>query len=494
MRHTKILATLGPATDTDAAVSELIAAGVDVFRLNFSHGSHESHAVRYRRIRVAAKRAGRVVAIMQDLSGPKIRIGRLAGGQRLDLPRNSELRIATGDFPGEPGRVSTTYAELARSVRAGDRLLLDDGRIELRVVESDGTEISTRVVHGGLLAEHKGINAPGVTLPTSAITVKDAQDLSFGLELGVDMIAVSFVQTAEDLRRVRRLASGIRSPAVPIIAKIERRPALANIGDILTACDAVMVARGDLGLELPLEQVPRLQKEITQRARAHGLPVIVATQVLDSMRSEPRPTRAEVSDAAKAVDDGVDAIMLAGETAVGAFPVRAVQVLDAVIRDAEAMPAQPSVTLEIEVGNHGRALCQAAVTLAAGGQANAIVAVTRAGRTSQMLSALRPRVPIYAATDSEELARVLTLYWGVTPVVVRATAKGHLSGERVDQRLLSSGTLADGALAVFVRIHSDLAQREANFVTLRRVGAELNVSDRARLKRVPPRSPAPDRP
>ena len=470
LRHTKIIATLGPATDTDAAVSELIAAGVDIFRLNFSHGSRESHAEGYQRVRVAAKRAGRVVGIMQDLSGPKIRIGRLAGGQPLELTKNSKLRIATGDFPGERGRLSTIYAELGRSVRPGDRLLLDDGRIELRVVESDGTEISAIVVHGGLLGEHKGINAPGVALPVSAMTVKDAQDLSFGLELGVDMIAVSFVQTGEDLRQVRQLTSGIRSHAVPLIAKIERQAALGHLGDILTACDAVMVARGDLGLELPMEQVPRLQKEITQRARARGLPVIVATQVLDSMRSEPRPTRAEVSDAANAVDDGIDAIMLAGETAVGTFPALAVKVLDAVIRDAEAMPAKPSVTLEVEVGNHGQALCQAAVTLAAGSRANAIVAVTRAGRTAKILSALRPLVPIYAATDSEALAHVLALYWGVTPIVVRATAKGSLSPERIEQRLLSSWTLPDGALAVLVRIHGDLAHREANFLSLRRLG------------------------
>src|SRR5262249_11006027 len=244
--------------------------------------------------------------------------------------------IATGDFVGGPGRVSTAFDGLARNVKAGDRLLLADGLIELRVDATDGTEIRTTVVEGGQLGEHKGINAPGVPLPTSAITPKDVDDLRFGLALGVDMVAVSFVQTAADLRRARHLMIDAKAGDVPLMAKLERPHALDGLDEILSVCDAVMVARGDLGLEMPLERVPRAQKDITRAARRCGVPVVVATQVLESMMVEARPTRAEVNDAANAVDDGVDAIMLAGETAAGAHPVAAVRTLDAIIRDAES--------------------------------------------------------------------------------------------------------------------------------------------------------------
>ena len=336
MRRTKIIATVGPASDSDAMLDALIAAGTDIFRLNFSHGTHESQGATYARIRAAAVRAGREVAILQDLSGPKIRTGKLVDHKPFRLKEGDSLRIATGDFVGEPGRVSTTFEGLARNVRPGDRLLLSDGLIQLRVDASDGTEILTTVVDGGELGEHKGINAPGVPLPTSAITKKDIADLRFGLALGVDMVAVSFVQTAADLRRARHLMIDAKAGDLPLVAKLERPQALDSLDEILGACDTVMVARGDLGLEMPLERVPRAQKDITRAARRRGVPVVVATQVLESMMIEARPTRAEVSDAANAVDDGVDAIMLAGETAAGAHPAKAVQTLDAIIRDAES--------------------------------------------------------------------------------------------------------------------------------------------------------------
>src|SRR5918993_470207 len=292
MRHTKIVASLGPASDSSDVLDELMVAGVDVFRLNFSHGTHETHAATYARVRAAADRAGRTVAVLQDLSGPKIRTGRHAGAKPITLTRGDELSITTGDFEGAPGRVSTTYAPLARAVRPGQDLLLDDGRVVLRVIASNGEEIRTTVVHGTALGERKGINAPGVALPATGLTPKDADDARFGLALGVDMVALSFVQTAADLESARSVMNASGRTGVPLVA-----------------CDGVMVARGDLGLELPLERVPRVQKEVTRRARTRGLPVIVATQVLESMRTEPRPTRAEVSDAANAVDDGVDAIM-----------------------------------------------------------------------------------------------------------------------------------------------------------------------------------------
>ena len=311
MRHTKIIATVGPASDSETMLDALVGAGVDIVRLNFSHGTHDSHGATFERVRGAAGRAQREVAILQDLGGPKIRTGRLEGKRALALRPGDTLRIATGDFVGGPGRVSTTFDGLARGVKVGDRLLLADGLIDLRVENSDGSEIETTVVQGGTLGEHKGINAPGIQLPASAITPKDVDDLEFGLSLGVDMVAISFVQSAADLRQARHLMAGMNGADVPLVAKLERPQALEDLDQILGACEAVMVARGDLGLEMPLERVPRAQKEITLKARRHQIPVIVATQVLESMTVEPRPTRAEVSDAANAVGDGVDAIMLA---------------------------------------------------------------------------------------------------------------------------------------------------------------------------------------
>jgi len=309
MRHTKIIATVGPASDSDQVLDALFAAGVNIVRLNFSHGTHEKHAATFARVRAAAERARREIAILQDLGGPKIRTGRLEGGRPIRLEPGDELVIATGNELGRPGRVSTTFDGLAKSVQPGDHLLLADGIIELAVVESDGVEIKTRVVEGGMLGEHKGINAPGVQLPTSAITMKDVEDLQFGLSLGVDLVALSFVQTADDVRRARQIVEDNQGD-VPLIAKIERPQALDNLEEILDCCDMVMIARGDLGLEMPLQGVPLAQKTITRLARAKKVPVILATQVLESMTVEGRPTRAEVSDAANAVEDGVDGILV----------------------------------------------------------------------------------------------------------------------------------------------------------------------------------------
>jgi pyruvate kinase len=465
MRHTKIIATVGPASDSSAGLEALIGAGVDVFRLNFSHGTHDTHGAVFRRIRDAANRVERHVAILQDLSGPKIRTGPLASDQPLMLNEGDALVLAAGDAAGQPGRIFTPYVELIRSAKVGDRLLLDDGRIELSVVGHAADALQTRVVNGGPLGAHKGINAPGVALPPSSITDKDVIDVKFGLELGVDLIALSFVQTAEDVVRARDLveASG---RYVPLIAKIERPRAVDNLGGILEIVDAVMVARGDLGLEMPLEQVPRVQKEIIRRARTAGCPAIVATQVLESMRVEPRPTRAEVSDAAHAVDQGADAIMLAGETAVGAFPVRAVRMLDAVIRDAEsAGPAERVLpTVDPTGSRHGRALCEAAVTLATTGQADAIVAVTNEGRTARLLSALRPTAPILAAAPDTQVAAALALLWGVLPFVSAERNVERLKAELLDRRLIKGG-----AAVVFVNVSADQDRADANFLQVRRV-------------------------
>ena len=478
MRHTKIVATVGPATSTDAALRDLVAAGVDVFRLNFSHGTHGEHGAVIARIRKAADEAQRCIAILQDLSGPKIRTGSLAGGRGIELKEGDELRIGVGDFIGGPGRVSTTYAELPRAARRGDNLLLDDGRIQLRVEETTADELRTVVVYGGTLGQHKGINAPGVPLPAAGLTAKDAEDLAFGVRAGVDLIALSFVQSPTDLREAREALARAGAPQIPLVAKLERPEGVMHLDEIIATCDAVMVARGDLGLEMPLERVPRVQKEITQKARKAGIPVIVATQVFESMRTEPRPTRAEVSDAANAVDDSVDAIMLAGETAVGHYPVRAVQTLDAVIRDAEGIPESGDTTPRRRfsdfggvpmLAGHGRAICQAAVTLAEHGEATAIVAVTRGGKTARVLSAMRPRAPIYAATDQPDIARRLALSWGVVPVLTDLSGDVDTAAARIGETLAQRGAVPQSAVIVLVSINPDLARGKANFLKLQRI-------------------------
>jgi pyruvate kinase len=466
VRRTKIIATVGPSSDTADVLEALVDAGVDVFRLNFSHGTHESHAANVRTIRAVTGRRGRHVAIMQDLSGPKMRTGPLADNRPVPLEEGSTLTLCAGTEPSVVGRVCTPYAGLIQSARVADRLLLDDGRIELCVVERTGEGLKTVVVHGGMLGANKGINAPGVPLPPSALTDKDVDDLGFGLELGVDLVALSFVQIADDVARAREIIDRA-GHSTPIIAKIERPAAVGNLRDIMALTQGVMVARGDLGLEVPLEQVPRMQKEIIRTARAFGQPAIVATQVLESMRVEPRPTRAEVSDAANAVDEGADAIMLAGETAAGAFPVRAVQMLDAILRDAESIATFQHVLPAIDptASLHGPALCEAAVTLASTSQADAIVAVTQEGKTARLLSSLRPSAPILAATPNAELAGALAPWWGVQPFVSRETNLDRLEAELLRRRLVASG-----ALVVFVNVSRPQQRTDANFLHVRRVG------------------------
>ena len=480
MRHTKIVATLGPASSAPAVVDAMVAAGVDIFRLNFSHGTHDQHAAALRLVREVAAAASRQVAILQDLSGPKIRTGRLAGGAALELKDGDELLVAAGRDEGGPGRIFTAYTPLIESADRDDRLLLDDGKIELKVTGKRPGELVTVVVNGGLLAENKGINAPGVNLPACSVTAKDETDLRFGLELGVDLVALSFVQTPQDVLAARKIMRAANKD-VPIVAKIERPQALDQLDAILSASDGVMVARGDLGLECPLEQIPRMQKAIVARARTLGRPVIVATQVLESMRTEPRPTRAEVSDAATAVDQAVDAIMLSGETAAGDFPVKAVETLAAIIADAETV-ATPAALLAAEVflegrdasapldgfdsfkTRHGRAMCEAAVTLASTGQAEAIVAVTQSGKTAQLLSSLRPRADILAVTPSNSVARRLKLYWGVRPLV------SDLEDLRaLEASIYAAGHLPRGAVVVFININPDLSRQDANYLNVQRL-------------------------
>ena len=475
MRQTKIIATFGPASSTSEVIERLILAGVDICRLNFSHGTQQMHAETFGRIRAAAARATKVVAILMDLAGPKIRTGRLKGGGPIELENDQTIRIVIGDGEGDRGHIYSTYAELAREVRPGGRLLLDDGYIELRVERADQHEIVATVIDGGTLGEHKGINAPGVELSAHALTPKDVDDLRFGAKLGVDMVALSFVRRADDLLEARRILTDSGAGGTPLVAKLERPEALDHLDEILKVSQGVMVARGDLGLEIPLEKVPTLQKEITRRARKAGVPVIVATQVLESMRTEPRPTRAEVSDAANAVDDGVDAIMLSSETAIGLYPVKTVETLDAIIREAERIgsgrigtevPTVPIV--DVPRTPHAQALCEAAVTLADRSGAYAIVAITRLGNSARVLSALRPRTPVFAATETERVARHLTIYRGVVPLTTGIGKDVDTTGALLKEELRRRGLAPRGSVVVFISASARLDHGDQNFVNVQR--------------------------
>ena len=460
MRRTRILSTIGPASDSLDGIRGLIAAGTDAFRLNFSHGTHEGHAEAARRIRSAAAEAGRMVAVLQDLSGPKIRIG--AVNPAIDLHAGDRLVIDLGDAPGGAGHVSCTFDALFSSVTTGVRLLLDDGRIELEVTRALASSLETRVITGGLLESHKGINVPGVVLKTEAMTAKDEADLAAGVAMGVDLVAVSFVQSAADMRRVRAAAVRLGAPSLPLIAKIEKPRAVDELEAILDESDGLMVARGDLGIEMPLETIPAVQRQIVMAARRRGAPVIVATQVLESMRSSPRPTRAEVTDAAHVVDEGADAVMLAGETAIGEYAQLAVSTLDRILQEAEkarvALAIVP-LTMARSGDHHGLALGEAAVALAAGVNADAIVALTEGGRTARVLASLRPDARILAVTPSIQTAARLALVWGVTPLVADTT---HMADVR--DLLRAQGLVPAGGVVVFVSTGSALSGSDRNFV------------------------------
>ncbi len=466
MRRTKIVATLGPTSSDAAVVRGLIAAGADAFRLNFSHGTADTHAGLCRLVREEAKAAGRHAMVLQDLGGPKIRTGPLAAP--LTLSRGDALIIDHGHESGEAGRITSSFAPLFSSVTPGQKLLLDDGRLSLMVTGVAPGRLLTKVVEGGVLDSRKGINVPGGAIRTAALTEKDREDLRAGVEMGVDAVALSFVQSRDDIAEARNAARALGVSDMPIIAKIERPSAVEQIDDIVAVSDAVMIARGDLGIELPLETLPAVQRRVLMAARRRGIPVIVATEVLESMRSSPRPTRAEVSDAAHAVGEGTDAIMLSGETAVGRDPVRVVSTLSVIIEEAERSAAVPGgtrmATDDVMASRHGLAVCEAAVTLAGRAGASAIVAVTKAGMTPRLLSALRPAARIIAATSNERTAARLGLVWGVTSMLTEADKL-----PAVRDMLLSRALVPRGETIVFVAMHVTLGQEADNYVVVEKM-------------------------
>ncbi len=416
---TKIICTLGPASASPETIGRLIAAGMDLARLNFAHGDHGSIARLAREVRVLAEQAGRHVALLGDLQGPKIRTGALANGQPVRLCEGDEFTLTTEPVIGDQGRVSTTYEHLPHDVRPGDTILLDDGLLSLRVVATTEREVRTRVVIGGLLGEHKGINLPGVRISAPSLTDKDRADLEFALAEGFDYLGLSFVRSAQDVRDLRAALGG--RPA-GIIAKIEKPEALAEIEAIVDESDGIMVARGDLGVEMPPEQVPLVQKRLLELCAHKRKPVIVATQMLDSMREHPRPTRAEASDVANAIFSGADALLLSGETAVGRYPVEAAEMMQRICAAAERETMAGDHLRTAYVGDEfvsfADAIARSAAEIAEAVGAAAIVAFTQTGSTARLLSMCRTRVPVFAATPLVATARRCSLYWGVQPVLV----------------------------------------------------------------------------
>ncbi len=414
-RNAKIVATLGPASSSAETICALFVAGADVFRFNFSHGSHEDHRARYEIVREIERSLGRPIAILADLQGPKLRIGQFAEG-RVTLQAGAEFRLDRDSAPGDARRVCLPHPELFAVIAAGQSLLLDDGKLRLEVLGSDGDCIRTRVVNGGPLSDRKGVNVPDAVLPIPALTDKDKRDLDFALSLGVDWIALSFVQRPEDLQQARALIGDRAS----LLAKLEKPAALEQLEQIVQAADAVMVARGDLGVELPPERVPGVQKRILRMCSRHGKPVVIATQMLESMISAPVPTRAEASDVASAVYDGADAVMLSAESASGAYPVQAVAMMDRIIREVERDPLYRNLidAQHVEpLPNRSDAICAAlrSVTQIVG--ARVTITYTTSGHTSLRAARERPVAPILSITPKQSTARRLALAWGVHTTV-----------------------------------------------------------------------------
>ncbi len=486
---TKIVCTIGPASRSEAVLERLMLAGMNVARLNFSHGTPDEHAEVIARIRTLAARLNLPVAILQDLQGPKIRTGALRDHQPVLLASGAPFTLTTQPLDGDGSRVSTTYQQLPQDVQPGAHLFLADGLLELEVIDADETEVRCRVLHGGVLGEHKGINLPGVAVSAPALTEKDINDLRFGVAQGVDFVAVSFVRQASDIQAARAIiADASRSPAPEtsgptkhtgapgrplkqplLIAKLEKPEAIAHLDDILEVADGVMVARGDLGVELSPAKVPLVQKRIIARANEFGLPVITATQMLESMVTQPRPTRAEASDVANAILDGTDALMLSEETANGQYPVEAVEMMVQIAHETEPAcqdrphhPRHRKPTL-------AHAVSSAAHILAREAAVEAIVVFTRSGRSAHLISKERPHVPIIAYTPSDAIYRQLALWRGVKPRMIPFMESTEALTAEVSHRLTQEGLVQAGEKVVIMGGMPIAAQARTNFIKLHQV-------------------------
>jgi pyruvate kinase len=448
VRRAKIVCTLGPAASTAERLEELVQAGMDVARLNLSHGSHAEHEERYRNVRKAAELFGRNIGVLVDLQGPKIRLGTFADGQ-VELERGSQFTITTDAVSGDAHRSSTTYSGLPGDVHPGDRVLVDDGRLALEVETVHGADVVTRVLEGGPISNNKGLNLPGTSVSVPALSGKDVDDLRWGLRIGADMIALSFVRSPDDVRDVHTIMDeeGIR---VPVIAKLEKPQAVENLAEIVDAFDGVMVARGDLGVELPLWDVPLVQKRAIELARRRAKPVIVATQMLESMISSSRPTRAEASDVANAVLDGTDAVMLSGETSIGSYPVESVATMARIIETVERGGLERIPPLGTRPRTKGGAITRAAAEVADVLGAKFMVAFSQSGDSARRLARLRSPIPLLAFTPLESTRSQLALTWGLETHLVPAVSHTDDMVLQVDRMLLEMSRCTRGDVVVIV--------------------------------------------
>jgi len=447
-RRAKIVCTLGPASSSPERLRELIAAGMDVARFNLSHGTQELHKEVFDRVKAAAAEVGRAVGVLADLQGPKIRVGKFATGP-VRLSYGDIFTITTEDVPGNRDIVSTTYKGLPGDVKPGDTILVDDGRLNLEVIDVDGPRVITKVLVGGMISDNKGLNLPGVAISAPALTEKDEADLRWALRTGFDIIALSFVRSPDDADLVRKIMDeeGIR---VPLLAKIEKPQAVERLEEIVDAFDGIMIARGDLGVELPLEQVPIVQRRIIELCREKAHPVIVATQMLDSMMHSPRPTRAEASDVATAVMQGADAVMLSGETSVGNYPVEAVTTMHRIAVATESVTLKATHTLDRLPETTGGAIARAAAEVGAIVKAKALVAFTMSGETARRLARYRSPIPLLAFTSNPKARGQLALTWGVETFEVPFVHHTDDMVRQVEAALLSMGRCQKGDKVVIV--------------------------------------------
>ena len=472
MRRTKIVCTIGPASSSREMLDRLVAAGMDVARLNFSHGTHEEHAEVIRSIREGEATWGHPVTIVQDLQGPKVRLGRFVGGQAL-LLNGETFTLSAKNIMGTDTRATLSHPEFLPVLKKGDQVWMDDGMIQLVVESATAEEAVCRVLAGGVVSDHKGISLPRIPVPVASLTDKDREDLRFGVAQGVDYVAVSFVRTAADIQEVRKFIHD-QGADLPIIAKLERAEVMGNLPGILPLVDAVMVARGDLGVEVPLEDVPVIQKEIIRQARLAKVPVIVATQMLESMVRHIRPTRAEVTDVATAIFDGADATMLSAETATGRFPAETVTVMARIAERAERAlsknPADQRRGERAEPYGFPEATSQAACHAARVLHAKAIVAFTQSGFTARLISEERPDVPILALTPFPEVQRRLGLYWGVVSRLIRKVETTDEMVDEIESTLLSDGTVRNNDVLVIISGSPMWVTGTTNLLKFHRIG------------------------
>ncbi len=472
MRRAKIVCTIGPACDSEEMIRELMLAGMDVARLNFSHGSHEEHAARIQRIRKAAKGLKRTVCVLQDLQGPKIRTGDLKGGKSVYLEPGATLTITTRTVDGTATLVSCDLPELPREVAPGQRVLLSDGRIELKVRAIHGDDVECEILNGGELREHQGINLPDTSLAMPSITEKDKRDLAFGLKNGIDVIALSFVRSADDIQAAKTLMRSF-GKSVPIIAKLEKPQAIDHLEEILEVANGVMVARGDLGVEMRPEQIPIIQKQVIQRAAVWRKPVITATQMLESMTDNPRPTRAEASDVANAIFDGTDAVMLSGETARGKYPLETVSMMARIVEVAEKAMTQLPPPMRRRHDDHrysvAETICESIAHAAEDLPMGAIAVFTESGNTARMLSKHRPKVCIYAFSRKEEVCNRMNALWGVHPVHADEWESAESMLMTAENELIAKGLLRAGDVLGLVA-GTKLTSGATNFMRLHTVG------------------------